>query len=401
MSITTADLPIDAIRDWLVDQALNDVDARDLVRGLCRQLRDAGIPIDRVRIGGRVLHPQLAWVALVWEQDRPLAVEGHSGTVFQGKAWLESPFRFMADANLEQARWHLTELFPNYPFPVLGELAEQGYTDYVAMRSGFAPDRDDRGFGLLAAFATRRPEGFSSADLAALDAIRPMLTVAFKVVSQRQLAVNVLTAYHGQDAGTRILGGQIRRGDGKLLRTAIWYSDLRDSTALAEQLEIEHYLRVINAYCDCTAGAILDHGGEVVEIVGDAVLGIFPVTEAGDGDAAARAIAAAREARARLAGLRADSCCIFERGIGFGVALHFGELIYGNVGTASRLSFGLRGMAVNEAARIEALTKMVGRPVLASDRFVALADGPWEPLGAFPLRGRSLPMAVSALHGAA
>ena len=81
------------------------------------------------------------------------------------------------------------------------------------------------------------------------------LTVACKVSIQAQIANNTLSAYLGPTAARHVLDGQIRRGDGQRIYAAIWFSDLRNSTGLAEALPEKDYLAFLNAYFKRTAGA--------------------------------------------------------------------------------------------------------------------------------------------------
>ena len=148
-------------------------------------------------------------------------------------------------------------------FPILAELRDKGATDYLAYLVPFSSDpgnltvRD----GLVGSWATDRPSGFSDLDVRSLLRIERRLAVACKITIKDQIARNVLTAYLGPDAGRRVLEGQIRRSDGETIHAVVWYSDLRESTAMADVLAAEDFLEVLNTYFECTAGAVLAHGG--------------------------------------------------------------------------------------------------------------------------------------------
>ena len=172
-----------------------------------------------------------------------------------------------------------------------------------------------------------------------------------------------------------MLDGQIRRGDGERIHAVIWYSDMRDSTRLADRLDPHVFIERLNRYFECTAGAVIAGGGEVLRFVGDAVLAIFPIRAGGDDarTASERALAAARDAESRLARANEGLAAQGEEPIEFGLGLHVGDVMYGNIGVPERLEFSVIGPAANEVARIEDLTKTLGRRVLVSEAFANAA----------------------------
>ena len=85
-----------------------------------------------------------------------------------------------------------------------------------------------------------------------------------------------------------------------------------------------------------------------------------------------------------------------EPGIVYGIALHIGDVIYGNIGGENRLDFTVIGPAVNLATRIEGLCGELGRSILLSEAFVSAARIAVEPLGRFALKGVTAHEAVSA-----
>ncbi|HJZ22375.1 MAG TPA: adenylate/guanylate cyclase domain-containing protein, partial [Bradyrhizobium sp.] len=172
------------------------------------------------------------------------------------------------------------------------------------------------------------------------------------------------------------------------ITAALWYSDLRRSTELADQLSAEDFLHLLGRYFEMTAAAVLDHGGEVVSLIGDAVLGLFRVEGSAE-EACGRALAAAHEARRRLSVAEPAAT-----DLDFGIALHLGQVIYGNVGVSERLQFTLVGSAVNEVVRVQDLTKQLGCPLLATAPFAGATPGCWHPLGEHRLRGLGTPMPI-------
>ena len=241
------------------------------------------------------------------------------------------------------------------------------------------------------------PEGFTQDQVAALKNLQPYVGLVAKLSKHNYTANNVVAAYLGKDAGRRVLEGQIRLGDVEHIPAVIWYSDLRDSTALAEHLPVEEFLETVNAYFDCTAGAVLEHEGEVLRFIGDAVLAVFPITgEKSAAQAAQHAMAAVADAQQRLSGLNKTRCEHSQQPIAFGLGLHVGELLYGNIGVPNRIEFSVIGRAANEVSRLESLTKEVGEAVLVSRAFKDVLDLEWRDLGAYAVKGVGEKMAICA-----
>jgi adenylate cyclase len=217
---------------------------------------------------------------------------------------------------------------------------------------------------------TKQPGGFTDAQMAGLEAIvRPLARVA-EVRALRRTAVNLLDTYVGTRAGERILAGHVRRGDTEAVDAAIWFSDMRGSTLLAEQLPPKQFIELLNQYFDCQIPTILDHGGDVLKFMGDGLLAIFPIGgEADTTEVCGQALRAARLAADNMAGLAAPELPGNTERPRFGLALHVGRVLYGNTGSANRLDFTCIGPAVHLAARIEKLAGGLGREILASREF--------------------------------
>jgi adenylate cyclase len=194
----------------------------------------------------------------------------------------------------------------------------------------------------------------------------------------------------------RVLAGQIQRGDGETIHAVIWYSDLRGSTPMADALPRDDYIRTLNDYFECAGGAVLAHDGEILAFIGDAVLAIFPVDETPEATTRAceRALAACREAQSRLAAVNLRRREAGEDQLKFGLALHLGDVLFGNIGLPERVSFSVIGSTVNEVARLEALTKELGRQVLATGAFAGHTSIVWDNLGRHQLRGVGAPLEV-------
>ncbi|MBB4381716.1 class 3 adenylate cyclase [Bradyrhizobium sp. SBR1B] len=157
-------------------------------------------------------------------------------------------------------------------------------------------------------------------------------------------------------------------------------------------------VEILNHYFDCQVTAIRGHGGEVLKFMGDGLLAVFPIDEY-VGDAAhvcTRVLEAARESRASVEALAFPVGDAVER-FRFGVALHVGNILYGNIGGGNRLDFTCIGPAVNLAARLEKITGRLGRTVVASEGFANVCHHDWRELGEFPIAGFSKAQRVYGL----
>jgi len=221
----------------------------------------------------------------------------------------------------------------------------------------------------------------------------PLARVA-EIRALRRMASTLLDTYIGHDAGERVLAGRIRRGDIEEIHAAIWLSDMRGFTALADRLPPRVMIDLLNRYFDCQVPVILEHGAEVLKFMGDGLLAIFSIA-GNEAEVCNRALAAAREAQQNIAALANSDM----PGLRFGLALHIGDVLYGNIGSGNRLDFTCIGPAVNCAARIEKLTSQLGREILASSEFACHCPGEFAPLGEFNLAGVSTPQMVFGLKG--
>ena len=376
---------------WLMHAADQSQGPERLLEAFAAHLREEGVPLLRIGILVRTLHPQVfARGVLVW-RDREAETFEVPFEELSAAEFRDSPYAPILSG--EGGVRHGLEGDGPLPHPVLADLRAAGGTDYAAMPMRFS----DGQINILTLVADA-PGGFPTAQLGLVHEVLPLLSAIFEVHAQRRLSGVLLDTYLGSQTGMRVLEGHIRRGDGETIHAVIWFSDLRDSTRLTESLGRERYLGLLNEYFDCMAGAVLARGGEVLKYIGDAVMAMFPVADAGEAHpAAARdALAAARDASARVDALNSARRERGEPPIGFGIALHRGEFTWGNIGTARRLDFTVIGGAANEAARIEAQTKTLGERVVVSEAVADSVPEALRPLGRHALRGVGTPMALFA-----
>jgi adenylate cyclase len=363
--------------DWLMEGARPSRLPRDVLLETCRRTLAAGLPISRVGVFVRTLHPNMVGRAFIWQADKNLIEMTEAGhELLESEAFLKSPIRVVMTEGVEVRR-RLADPACPMDFPILAELRQDGTTDFIAV-----PLRLVNGEVHAASFATRRAGGFSDEELAELRRLLPPFTRMVEIYGNMQKARNILDAYLGPSAGEKVLAGQIKRGDGEDINAVIWFCDLRDSTPLADSMSRRDFLALLNEYFECVLGPVLEQKGEVLRFIGDAALAIFPVGER-PAEACAKALAAAQEAMARMDKLNQTR----SRPLRFGIGLHMGELTYGNIGTPTRIEFTVIGAAANEAARIEALCKVLEVDFLVSEQVARALQKPWRSLGLHTLRG--------------
>src|SRR5450631_175139 len=375
-----------AIVEWLADEALQNSEPANLYGELCQRLRGVGIPIVRGHVAFRILHPLYDASALNWFVQKGVVVEHFRPEQSSDDQFVHGPLGHIVAHRLPVLRRRLTGDTALLDFPVLEELRSLGGTDYIAFLVGF--ERHGKN-GVICSWLSDRAAGFTDDEITLLNRVTRELAIALKAKIERSVAENVANTYLGKRAGESVLNGLIRRGDGERITAALWYSDLRCSTALADRLPAETFLNLLGRYFEMTASSVLDHGGEVVSLIGDAVLGLFRIDRTAD-EACGRALAAAREARRRVKPPLAPT----DANLDFGIALHLGQVIYGNVGVPERLQFTLVGAAVNKVVRVQDLTKPLGCPLLATAAFADATPGRWRPLGEHPLRGFDAPIPI-------
>jgi adenylate cyclase len=379
------------IHDWLIDQTLEEPDIVELFEGTCLRLTGVGVPIGRGMLMWPTLHPLFQAENVVWTrgQRAELLQFPHQDTATD--AWLRSPMRVVVDSGIPVLRRRLVDPGKMIDFPILEELAEKGFTDYLLLATAFYGKRisaNTRQRGIMVSWASDRPGGFSDEDLAGLQRLQRRLAIACKTVLQERVARNITEAYLGRMTGEKVFHGSIRLGDGEQTRALVWYSDLRSSTHLAETMPSADFLELLNAYFECAARPVIAAGGEVLAFIGDAVLGIFPVEKDSERPDVTRNVMEAL----------GDSLAYFERVDGeraaaglqrfrYGIGLNFGTVMYGNIGVPERLSFSAIGPTVIEVARIEKLNKALNTRVLATKEVASVEPGLWRSMGRQSLEG--------------
>jgi len=371
---------IQSVVQWLVHGARNAPISQEVLTELCERLGAAGLPLWRVTVFVRTLHPEIVGRRFVWHPETGTVVTDGSFELLERRSFLDSPMVHVSNTG-EAFRRRLADPDCVMDYPVLHDLRDEGVTDYFV-----APLHFSGGEVHFSSWATRQPGGFSDAEIEAIEAVIPPLARIAEIRAWYRVAGNLLTTYIGKNAGERVLAGHIRRGDTEAIHAAIWLSDMRGFTTLADTLPPQNLVDLLNRYFDCQVPAIHERGGEVLKYMGDGLLAIFPIGAERDFSiTCAAALEAGKDARDQIAALQTA-----EHGpaLRFGLALHVGDVLFGNIGSGNRLDFTCIGPAVNLAARLEKLAGRLGRTILASEDFVDhCGDESLQPIGRFAVAG--------------
>jgi adenylate cyclase len=396
------DTLVQALSNWLIDQAFGDPDIVEVFGGLCERLRGLGIPVARGYLAWPTLHPMIDAESVHWRSDQGAELQSHLHDNVESEMWRRSPMRFVVEHDLGVLRRRLTGPQALVDFPILEELAEEGHTDYLLLATRFLiprVDEDGGQGGVLVAWSTKHPNGFADLYISVLHRLQRRLAIACKTMVLSRITRNIADAYLGRIAARRVLSGQIRHGDGEAIEAVVWYSDLRNSTAIAETMPQDRYMALLNRYFECAAGAALACGGEVLDFIGDAVLAIFPVEPDSDrAEAARKASSAIAEADRRRRRMLAEDP---DLPLDFGIGIDAGSLIFGNIGVPDRLTFSVIGPTVNQVARIEKHTKQLDVLALATAGIAEASPDDWRDAGTHSLPGLKMPVKLFAWTGRA
>jgi adenylate cyclase len=394
---------------WAVAEGLRGSGPELLFDGLCRRLVAAGVPIWRAFAGSRTLHPQWAGYGYTWWRDKGMVepAQYERGERYE-QLLAESPFALLRREAVAaghrgpslSARWRLCGPQARLDHPFLVGLAADGATDYFAEMLALGEEEEaSRGGGIAYSFTTDRPNGFGDDDVTLLQAVLPVVSLAIMAHSGHAIAAGLLAAYLGADAGRRVHQGAVVRGSVDRIRAVLWYADMRGSTAIADELPGPAVVELLDEVFETLAAALRPRGAQILKFLGDGMLAIFPFEDATPQATGRRALDAAAEAMAAVEALNRARCDAGRPVAPVDLALHLGEVLYGNVGATDRLDFTVIGPAVNEVARIEVLCEPLRRNVLVSAELAAaVGDDPrLEPLGRHHLRGVREPRDIFGL----
>jgi adenylate cyclase len=383
------------LESWIIKQGLHGSDIGKLLTGLAEGLVAGGIPLVRAYLAVPTVNPAVRVFTHAWTRAAGTVNEGVSHER-NDPALAVSPFGYMLRTDQMACYWRL-DAPDTEPYDVFDDVRRAGGKDYLARLISFETPTAPALRGLAIAFSTDRDDGFRPDEIARIDAILPLMGLAAYRMTLLDLTVGMLDTYVGLSAGRRVLSGEIRRGSGTTLTAALFFADLRGFTALADMAGTRLIAR-LDQHLEAMAEPVAEHGGEVLKFVGDGVLAAFPITEERTQDeACAAAVRAAREALGRNAAV--NRLHAEEAPLPLDIALHCGDVFYGNIGAAGRLDFTVIGPAVNETSRMEALCAGLDCPVVMSDNVARASPVPVRSLGRHRLRGVAAERELFTLAG--
>ncbi|MDJ0936258.1 MAG: adenylate/guanylate cyclase domain-containing protein, partial [Kiloniellales bacterium] len=364
------------IENWIISEAIGGGSIQRLLDGFCRRLADAGFRLWRANISQPTLHPIIEGYLYIWRKD---VEEVEEGGWLRGEADATEneldgiPFAYMWRHDVMRLRERLWESDQPTRFPLLNDFRAQGASDYYALQIRFGEEaRPGPTNRLISSWVTDRPEGFTEAEIAALDALFPALALAVNRSANQRAFESVVTAYLGRAAGRRVMTGSVNRGGGETLRAVLWYCDLRGFTKISDSQPRDRLLGMMHDYFECMVNTVHEFDGEVLKFTGDGFLAMFSEAEDDEANCCA-ALNAAAAMTERCDALRDDR---ERKGLpwaDFGLGLHLGEVEFGNIGSRDRLDFTVVGPAVNEVARIEAMSRALDQNVVVSAAFAQAA----------------------------
>jgi len=385
-------LDLDGVALWLVERGMRGLPLEEQLVGFCQRIYDAGFPMKRALFGMGTLHPRYGAHTFVWRPGAgSIEHAPRERTILSREVYLRNPIHYMRSRGIVALRRRLDSGDPD-EFLLFSDLRAEGLTEYAArvvlhgpaqaeaiaketVTPGRPPGPGEGLDGIFFSCATDRPEGFDDKQLSQVAQTLPYLALAVKSRLTYDVASTVIETYLGKDAGHRVLTGAIERGSAEAIRAVIWFSDLRGFTRLTETLPRDTLIEMLNDYLEAMACPVHDNHGQILKFMGDGLLATFDLTARDEAAVCRDALNAAAELRGAFPAFNEERKSACKPVMDFGLALHLGEVLYGNIGASDRLDFTVVGPAVNEASRIQALCRPLDCNILISSTFRETAGG--------------------------
>ncbi|MDB5486766.1 MAG: adenylate/guanylate cyclase protein [Reyranella sp.] len=386
---------------WLAQAGLRNAPLEELVDGFGRRVNEVGLQIKRLFVGMNTLHPMVRARSLIWDAGQGIGQHfefAHSE--IDSTQLQQSPFATMLRGGMPEQRRRIDRSGDMPDLPVFEELRAAGVTEWIGSIHPFGelspqiggPTEPEHAERLWLAFSasTARPGGFRDEDIVFLREVLPVFAVAVKATSLRGIGHGLLAAYLGNDPASRVLSGTVLRGEVQSVEAVVFFTDLRGFTALADTMPGRELIALLDDYFTCMVQPVVARAGEVLKFMGDGMLAAFGVIAGNRAEVCAAALAAAEEVLARVDALNVERRNAGQHAASLDISLHIGRVLYGNVGSDTRLDFTVIGPAVNEASRIEALCQPLRQALLISQAFAEAATASRDrlvSLGRHRLRG--------------
>ncbi|HYP37505.1 MAG TPA: adenylate/guanylate cyclase domain-containing protein [Stellaceae bacterium] len=385
------------LAEWVTQSGLIGRTESELMAGFCRRIAEAGVPLARAIVILDTLHPIYEGRAFRWRADAPDAVEvldyGRTNEGEAAELWRRSPFFHLLQSGGNEMRRRLAAGDPA-DFPSIAQARDEGATDYLVLVHRFAAEGVIGEMDCVySAWSSDAPGGFAEGAATALKRLAPFLKLAVKSAALARIAGTLAETYLGRDAGRRVMSGRIMRGVAEKIGAVLWYSDLHGYTQISDNSPPEQIIPLLNDYAEVVVSAVHGHGGDVLKLVGDGTLAIFPAENREE--ACLGALAAAVRVRNGVVEVNGKRAAAGLPTTQVYLALHVGDVFYGNIGSKDRLDFTIIGPAVNEVSRILGLSRSVEQDVLLSASFADALDSAMRrrlvSIGRYALRGVAQP----------
>lgn len=367
-------------------------DVATIIHLYCKFLAQQDIHLCRANVALMTLHPQIEAIRFVWHNtvispdpvpspmmfyrnvhyvddctidEAHLTVGAKSSIPF-----MKSPFWRLVEG--EEFLSYVITPGEQHAYAVLDDLAKVGATHYIATRLS--------GKEAYISLVSNEVGGFTPEEISFIEISLTALSLLIESAVKDLVLDTVLSCYVGYSPGDEIKQGNIRPGSMIDMEGAIWFSDIRKYSTHSQNTEAVELATKLNAYYDIVVNVIYAHDGEILKFIGDAILAIFPISEAINSQQVCRnAVAAAVAANKTLK----NSPLNFEHGVG----LHVGRFQFGNIGSLRRMDFTAIGKEINIASRIESQCSTYKLPLLMSEKFVNTGDIPAQCFAKTELKG--------------
>ncbi|WP_170775151.1 adenylate/guanylate cyclase domain-containing protein [Ruegeria lacuscaerulensis] len=394
--------------NWIVARGLEGADKEELLDGYCTRLVELGVPLMRFHAAQSALHPVYGGTGYSWYQGQGGDYQKFKYSEDVSEDWQNSPLYAILNEDLDFVHERIVDQNEPSRYPLINDLREVGATDYYATSVPFDMPTNNMPLdakkavdGVLLSWTSNAPDGFQDSDLDLINTALPHLGLALKSASNARISKDLMRVYLGRDAGRRVLSGEIRRGSLQQIDAVIWNFDLEGFTSLSEELPGNEIIDMLNDYLAVAVGVVHDNDGNILKFMGDGLMAMFDV---GDIDEDARAaLKAVPMLQSRIEELNAARKAEGLPVANFTLALHSGEILYGNIGSESRLDFTVIGPAVNQTARIAGMHRSLGQRILISDDVAQAAQPCGQDLisvGRYMLRGVPEPKELFTVYRA-
>lgn len=360
--------------DWMVGGARPLADARQIVSGICERLVALGVPVDRFMLFVYTLHPNLEGTRFRWIRGEGVDAASAPMGTFSTDIYTANPLPDVIE-NQTPLRRQLERSDCPQDYPIIGELRDQGFTDYLAQPLVFTSGETH-----ACTWSSAHKGGFGDDDIAVLQQVNAPLARLTETYMLWLNAAVLLSTYVGRNSGGQILRGKVHRGDGEEISAVILFVDVKNFTQLSNEQSGHEVVTLLNDTFDCLVPPVTARSGEILKFMGDGFFAIFPykddVSLVERTEAAIEAVQEGREALRQT-----------ERDIGFRAALHCGTFHYGNIGGADRLDFTAIGPPVNYTARLLSAAARLECESIMSSALAKLVPGRCLLVGEMPLKG--------------